>query len=152
MPVVNYTGKNTQTFRGEDSKQFFKFLPGANEVPNEDWEWLQKNKSVKNFKAQDRLKVIVVPVPASKPAATGKLAKVGEAPPEKEKVLDTLADADISVMDAWSAIALVEGVIDMAHLARFKKQETKRKDSRKTVMSALEAQVSALKEMTPKGE
>ena len=142
MTVVNYNGQNTQTFRGVGTS--FRFLPGANEVPNDVWEELQENESVRNFKARGKLVVVNAHSQAS-PAKGGKLQKVGSSEP---KPLDTLADADVSKMDAWSAVALVQSIIDLNHLCRFQKQERGRDKARKTVIAALDEKIKAM-EMKP---
>lgn len=149
MPVVNYSGKNTQTFR--EKGPLFRFLPGANEVPQAVWDDLQKNSSVQNFIARGVLKVVTVFQPkAAEGKGPGKLAKVGEKSTMTEAELASLDEADIGSMDAWAAIALVEGVIDLGHLRRFNEQEEERKGgSRKTVLAALKAQIEAMEITEP---
>ncbi len=150
MPVVNYTGQNTQTFR--DTGPLFRFLPGANEVPQDKWDKLKELGSVKNFLARDRLKVVTVMEPKKESAGAGpaKLSKVGATPDLTEEELASLDEANISKMAAWAAIALVEGVIDLSHLRRFNEQEEERKGgSRTTVLAALKAQIEAMEATEP---
>lgn len=152
MPVVNYDGKNTQTFRC-DSGLKYRFLPGANEVPPATWEELKENEAVQNFIMRRRLNLVIVKKagPPTEPKGPGKLKKVGGA--EEEKELSTLGEADVGKMDAWTAVALVEGVIDLAHLNRFLEQEKGRKGGeRKTVMAALTTQIAAMEATEPESK
>ena len=149
MPVINYNGQNTHTFRGaNDSK--YRFLPGANEVPGDVWEELQGNDGVQSFLARGMLVPVVVRQPSkAAPQGPGRLQKVGEGP-MKNTPLEGLREANIALMDAWAAIRLVEGVIDLDHLKRYREQETQRKGGhRKTVLTALDTQIEALQSMEP---
>ena len=142
MPVVNYNNQNTQTFRGKG--YVFKFLPGANEVRAKIWEQLQENGSVQNFMSQGKIVPVMVRAPKADSNGPGKLQKVGDES-VKEKSLDSLKEADIAAMDAWAAVSLVEGVIDLGHLRRFNEQEESRKGGgRKTVLEALRKQIEAM--------
>ncbi len=144
MPVINYNGQNIQTFRC-DSGLVFRFLPGANEISQEVWDELQKNESVQGFQSRGKIMPVKVRKPVTpKPTGPGKLQKMG-AQKEEDSELETLAEADISKMDAWSAVQLVEGVIDLPLLEKFNTQEHKRNGgARKTVVKALEVQIQAL--------
>lgn len=155
MTVVNYTKQNTLTLReGVDFK--YRFLPGANEVPQETWDMLSKNESCQLLLGKRVLEVVTVKVPgAIPPVASSGLKRVGEEPKPKDvdSELDSLKEADIGVMDAWSAISLVESVIDLSHLRRYLEQENQRKgQARVTVLKALNAQIKAMEITEPGGK
>ncbi len=153
MPVINYTGQNTQKFICDNGKKF-TFLPGANEVPPDVWADLEQNDSVKAFMARGKLVPVVTKVSKPvEPVGPAKLQKVGAGAPTEDAELDSLSKANVAIMDAWSAITLIEGVIDLDHLRRFVDQESERKGGgRKTVKAALTAQIEAMEATEPEKE
>ncbi len=141
MPVVNYSKDNALTLREPGVK--YRFLPGANEVPQDVWDRLQNNESLKAFKARGILTVVMVKPPKQAFSRVQRIEAGGEGGEEKE--LSALEEADIGKMDAFSAIALVESVINLDHLRRFTEQENDRKGGgRKTVLSVLKTQIEAM--------
>jgi len=157
MPVLYYNGENTLRLKGQGDIQF-RFVPGANNVPNDIWEHLTKYTDAKAWADAGKLRVIMVPAKSAQPVsvpvpekakgtAPRKLAE--EAPvQEQAKPLETVEEANIAEMSAPEAVALVEGVLDVAVLRLFASQESERMGGvigkngpRKTVVESLDKQM-----------
>ncbi len=164
MPIIMYNAENTHTLnvgKGPDGdlKSFkYRFVPGPNNVPEEKWERLQAESSgCQNLLSMSKLKPLMQSAekveetkhPQAIEAGGGKKTtdkpgKVSKPTPAGNEAVDDLDDVDVTKMDAWSARDLILGVINIALLRKFHKQETKRKGIRKMVMTALDEQIKAV--------
>lgn len=169
MPVIMYEGKNIHTVsvgrgpKGDLTPFEYRFLPGPNEVPAGDWKRLQKESpGCANLIGMGRLKPLVQRPPVRK----AEQPKDAEEPGKPKRVevdaaegaadtttlagsqeVESLADADVSKMDAWAARDLIQSVVDKDMLLKFREQEKAREgDDRKMVMEALDVQIKAMDE------
>lgn len=172
MPLIEYTQPKIHILRGSrvNSRQIeFEFRPGAeNEVPQDVWDNLKEHSGgCKALLKRGLLKEVYIKREAStnsKPVEhvsdnvslsdkfpakkqDGRLVKMAA---EEEKsgepeMVQTMKEVDISNMTAWDATEFIEKVYTEETLVRFTKQENSRKVPRKTVVKALENQLSVMR-------
>ena len=184
MPVIMYNAENTHTLqsgyltvehkeeqkdpktgkmemvvvRTEQIKPIkVRFLPGPNEVSEEDWERIKEERSCKNLIGMGKLTPLMQHKPAPQTApATGKPRRIESDDDNlsgEQVEVDSMDAVDVGVMDAWAAKALIEGVVDKARLLVFRKQEKNRKSGKERTMvrTAIDKQLKALELETEDG-
>lgn len=164
--LIEYTEPRIHIVRGSRGVEF-EFRPGAeNEVPNDVWENLQEHsQGTQTLLAKGLLRPVTVrttkaasgnlnpehasdnvPVSGKFPARKGgKPVPVQKEAVGAPKQVDSIADINIGTMTSFDAIAFTEKIFSEKTLEKFRVDEDKRRGGpRKTVITALEAQLTMM--------
>jgi len=149
MPVIYFNGTTVETLTGRNGLKktndgmevvppvMMSFVPGPNDVSDEDWDKLQKESE----RCRDMLD-----------GGELRLARVS-LENGGTTILKTVKDTDISKLSTPSAMELVRGVVDVDQLNQFLVQEKKKKGGgRKPLLKVLEAQIKDVTEPADKKE
>lgn len=154
MPVLQYHGRRAFGVTGKRQgprgveKLSFRFLPGANEMPNDLFTALSAEPEAGGSKglqdAMGRGDITMVRAPGvtramAAPKKPGKVTAIADEDDDEPLMPpETLNDVDVAAMGAFDAIEFVGGVTDPTKLELYMEQERARPSQRKTVLTAIE--------------